>query len=68
MHPELGQPSQPSESVRSVYALPCGDEAVCLFEVSPELARCIGLYARIPEFARDGHLLQVSRLVSGRTG
>lgn len=67
MQPELGQPFEPSESVRSVYSLPLGNDGVCLFDVSPALARCIGLYARIPEFARDGHLLQVSRLVGGQT-
>jgi hypothetical protein len=68
MQPQFGQPSEPSESAPAVYTLPLGDDAVCLFEVAPALARCIGLYARIPEFARDGHMLQISRLVSGQTG
>jgi len=41
---------------------------MCLFDVSPALARCIGIYARIPEFARDGHILQVARHASGQPG
>lgn len=68
MQRELGQSSEPSESVRAVYALPFGEDGTCLFHVAPALARCVGIYARIPEFARDGHILQVSRQPIGQTG
>ncbi|HZV56887.1 MAG TPA: hypothetical protein VFF89_04365 [Sphingobium sp.] len=39
------------------YWLPTADGGRWRFDVAMPLARCIGRYARIPEFARDSHLL-----------
>jgi hypothetical protein len=39
------------------YWLPSADGGNCRFDVPASLAKCIGRYARIPEFVAHSHLL-----------
>jgi len=46
--------------------LPSDAGKLWILEVPADLAKCVGNYARLPEFARDGHLLEVISLPAGK--
>jgi len=46
--------------------LPSEGGSVWILELPSELAKCVGSYARLPEFARDGHLLEMISLPAGK--
>jgi hypothetical protein len=45
-----------------IFSLPYGSTGSWTFLVPPSLAGCIGVYARIPEFARRGPFLHAADL------
>ena len=49
------------------YWLPTADGGSWRFDVPAALAKCVGRYARIPEFAVRSHLLACAAM-SGETG
>ncbi len=46
------------------YWLPSSDGGSWRFDVSADLAKCVGRYARIPEYAVRSHLLPQAALRS----
>ena len=46
--------------------LPSDAGKVWILELPADLAKCVGGYARLPEFARDAHLLEVISLPAGK--
>lgn len=68
MQPETKQPFRPgSDREPSFLVLPLQDGGDWVVSFSPEIEKCIGRYARIPEFACNGHLLKILRRDIGLT-
>lgn len=68
MQPATDQPYHSgSEREPHFLVLPSDDGSDWLVSFAPELEKCIGRYARIPEFACNGHLLKILRRDVGLT-
>jgi len=66
MTPVFHQDQDGGEATRCIFRLPTSDHDGWLLDVPASLERCIGRYARIPEYALDGHILTVTRLIRER--
>ena len=55
-----------AHGLRCWIRLPSQADNVWILELPADLAKCVGAYARLPEFARDGHLLEIIGLPSGK--
>ena len=66
MQPATQQNPRPGSEPRpNTLVLRCEDGVYWTLSFAPELEKCIGRYARIPEFARNGHLLTILRSDGG---
>jgi hypothetical protein len=62
MQPATDQtPRSGSDRDPCFLVLPSEDGGDWLVSFAPEIEKCIGRYARIPEFACNGHLLTILR-------
>lgn len=62
MQPATKQPfNSGSERDPCFLVLPSENGGDWLVSFAPEITKCIGRYARIPEFACNGHLLKILR-------